>query len=151
MSKVAKYSISLKVFLKNEKWEVLALKTDDKTHCFLWRYDFPWWRIDEDEFESDYIDILKREIFEETWIKDADIFIKPVSFWRHKTLAKYTWYNEDEHVFYIFFEWKVKDNEVKLSNEHEWYLWISLEEIELEKYFCSWILEAVKRYLELRN
>lgn len=60
MWKIANYQISLKCFLKNSKWETLILKTPDNS-SFNWMYDFVWWRIDEDEFNIDYIDILKEK------------------------------------------------------------------------------------------
>ena len=64
MSKIANYHVSLKCFLRNKNWQTLILKTP-KDSSFNWMYDFPGWRIDENEFEVYYIDILKREIFEE--------------------------------------------------------------------------------------
>ncbi len=149
MWKIAKYEISLKCILKNEDWKVLVLKTPAWS-SFNGLWDFPWWRIDENEFEVDYKDILKREIEEETSIKNVIIKNEVVAIWRHKVLAKdredpSLW---DNILLYLFFEWKVKSKEeIKLS-EHDEFMWIKLEDIKLEDYFCSWYLEWAKMYLE---
>jgi 8-oxo-dGTP pyrophosphatase MutT (NUDIX family) len=42
----------------------LILKTPENS-SFYGMYDFPGGRIDEDEFKTDYIEILKRELYEE--------------------------------------------------------------------------------------
>jgi 8-oxo-dGTP pyrophosphatase MutT (NUDIX family) len=147
MWKVANYQISLKCFLKNNKWETLILKTTPSS-SFLWTYDFPGWRIDEDEFEVDYIDILKREIFEETWIKSVLIENKVVAIARHKVLAHLRKHSdEDNYIFYIFYEWFLDCEDCVISNEHADFKWVKLEEIILEDYFMSWYLEWVKMYL----
>lgn len=148
MWKVANYNISLKCFLKNKNWETLILKTNQSS-SFLWTYDFPGWRIDKDEFEVDYIDILKREIFEETWLKDVQIENKVVAIWRHKVLAEFrNTIKEDNYIFYIFYEGLLDCEECAVvSNEHQDFKWVKLEEIVLEDYFISWYLEWVKMYL----
>lgn len=148
MWKVANYNISLKCFLKNNKWEILILKTQP-TSSFLGTYDFPGWRIDEDEFEVDYIDILKREIFEETWIKDVKIENKIVAIGRHKVFAEFrNTTKEDNYIFYIFYEGFLSCDECAVvSNEHQDFRWVKLEDIILEDYFISWYLEWVRMYL----
>lgn len=149
MSKIQKYEISLKCFLKNKKWETLIIKTPEWS-SFNWMYDFPWWRIDEGEFETDYVDILKREILEETWLTNVEIINKVVAIWRHKVFAEQRRdSDEDNYLFYLIFEWFLKDDITpKISNEHNWYKWVKLEEIKLEDYFCSWYLDWAKMYLE---
>ncbi len=148
MSKVAKYEISLKCFLKNKKWETLILKTP-AYYSFNWMYDFPWWRIDEDEFETDYIDILKREIEEETWIKDVKIDKKVVAIGRHKVLAEQRKnHTEDNFLFYVFFEWILDCDDCPImSREHLDFKWVILDDIVLEDYFCSAYLEWARMYL----
>lgn len=151
MSKVANYNISLKCFIKNKKWETLILKTGASS-SFLWTYDFPGWRIDESEFEVDYIDILKREIEEETWLKDVKIDNKVVAISRHKVLAKFRNHsNEDNYIFYIFYEWLLDCEECPLmSFEHDDYKWVKLDKIVLEDYFMSGYLEWARMYLGLK-
>ncbi|NDK09078.1 NUDIX domain-containing protein [Candidatus Gracilibacteria bacterium] len=148
MSKVANYNISLKCFIKNKKGETLILKTNQSS-SFLGTYDFPGGRIDKDEFEVDYIDILKREIFEETGLKDVQIENKVVAIGRHKVLAEFrNTIKEDNYIFYIFYEGLLDCEECAVvSNEHQDFKWVKLEEIVLEDYFISGYLEGVKMYL----
>lgn len=112
-------------------------------------YDFPGGRIDEDEFETDYIEILKRELFEEAWVENIEIEKKVVAIARHKAEGKFTSKNIPEYLYYNFFEAFLSENqEIKISHEHNDFLWVKLDEIILEDYFCSGYLEAAKMYLE---
>jgi len=148
MWKIAKFEISLKCFVKNKKWEVLILKTPEWS-SFNWTYDFPWGRIGENEFEVDYIDILKREIDEETWLKDVKIEKKIVAIARHKVLANIRKYGDvDNLIFYIFYEWILDCEECPIvSIEHLNFKWVKLEDIVLEDYFMSAYLEGARMYL----
>ena len=142
MKKVAIYVVSLKVFLKNDRGEVLIVKTPTSS-SFHWMYDFPGGRIDEDEFETKYQDILKREIVEELGNVEVELWEKPVAIARHKAVYP----KRTEYIYYTFWEWVWQSWTLKLSDEHDDFLWIKLEEVELEKYFCSGMLEAAKMYL----
>jgi hypothetical protein len=142
MKRVADYNISLKVFLKNSKWEVLILKTPE-TSSFNWKYDFPWGRIDEDEFYTDLLEILDREIKEEVWNIKYKIKNNIVAIARHR--AQYDTHKED--IFYPFYEAKIILWDINISYEHNNFKWVNLEEIILEDYFESGMLDAVKMYL----
>jgi hypothetical protein len=143
MKKVAKYNISLKIFLKNRFWEILILKTPDDS-SFHWKYDFPGWRIDENEFKTPYLEILKREISEEIWNVEVKIENKIVAIARHYAPKDD---KEDEFIFYNFWEGEILNKEIKISEEHTDIKWVKLAEIDLEEYFESWMLEAVRMYL----
>ena len=132
----------MKVFLKNSKWEVLILKTPDGS-SFHWKYDFPWGRIDEDEFYTHLLEILDREIKEEVWDINYKISNNIVAVARHR--AEYDTHRED--LFYPFYEAKLLDWEVDISDEHNDFKWVNLEEIVLEDYFESGMLEWVRMYL----
>lgn len=141
MKKIANYQISLKAILKNSAWETLILKTWNEFDNPYWKYDFPGWRIDENEFEVAYLDILRREIKEELWEKvKVELNKKPVAIWRHK--------NSRDIIFYVVFEWNILSWDVEISHEHSGYKFIKLEWIVLEDYFKSWMLEVAKMYLE---
>lgn len=142
MKEIAHYNISLKVFLKNKKWETLILKTPD-TSSFHWKYDFPWGRIDESEFYIDLLDILDREIKEEVWDIKYKINNNIVAIARHR--AQYDTHKED--IFYPFYEAEILSWDINISNEHDNFIWIKLENIVLEDYFESGMLDAVKMYL----
>ncbi len=142
MSVVDQYMVSLKVFLTNTDGETLILQNSDRWHSRGF-YDVPGGRIDEDEFDIDYESILRREIAEELW-KDVkcNISLKPVSMWRFR-------YKKDK-VFLLMFEADYLSGDIEISDEHEQYKWVKLNELDLEKYFMSGMLESVKRYLELK-
>lgn len=142
MKQVANYSISLKVFLQNDRWETLILKTPE-TSTFKWSYDFPWGRIDQDEFYTDLLEILDREIKEEVWDIRYEIKNKPVAVSRHKAVHK----SHVEDIFYCFYEAKIVSWDIKVSHEHNGFDWIKLDEVDLQDYFISWMLDWVKMYL----
>jgi 8-oxo-dGTP pyrophosphatase MutT (NUDIX family) len=76
------YQISLKLLLKNNNGEVLALKSVDNG-SYAGYYELPGGRIDTDEFAIDFIDILNREALEEIGNSDFKINPKPVAVGRH--------------------------------------------------------------------
>lgn len=143
MKKIANYNISLKVFLQNDKWETLILKTPDSS-SFHGNYDLPWGRIDEDEFYVDLLDILDREIKEEVWNIKYTVNKKPVAVFRHR--AEYN--DRVEDIFYPFYEAKIISWDINISDEHSEYKWVKLSDIVLEEYFISWILDWAKMYLD---
>lgn len=141
------YHISLKLLLKNSEGKILVL-TSLSTGTFGGYHDFPGGRIEQDEFNTPILDILKREVEEETGITDFIINPNPVSVGRHLILSKHTIEkNKDVPVFYVFYEGACKTENVIISEEHEGAQWLDLREIELDKYFNSGILEGVKAYL----
>lgn len=137
---IANYQVSLKAILKNSAWETLILKEPEESYATYWKYDFPGWRIDTDEFEVHYLDILRREIKEELWEKiKVELSKKPVAIWRHKS--------SHNIVFYVVFEWNILNEDIEISFEHNDFEFVKLEEIILEDYFKSWMLEVAKMYL----
>ncbi len=52
-----------------------------------------------------------------------------------------------EDLFYPFYEAELLDWEVDISDEHNDFKWVKLEEIVLEDYFESGMLEGVRMYL----
>lgn len=139
MKQIADYQISLKLILKNKNWETLILKTPENS-SFKGYYDLPWGRIDDDEFETPYKDILMRELLEETGIQDVVISEKIVWIWRHK----HKWKN----VLYLAFEWVISSDEtINISFEHNGFQFIKIENIDISQYFISGMYEVVSMYL----
>lgn len=139
MPQIANYQVSIKAILKNLAWETLILKTPE-TSWFHWKCDLPGWRIDDSEFEVPYLNILAREIREEIWEVKVDLKNKVVAIGRHIHKWKI--------IFYVVFEWIIlNDEDIKISHEHCGYEFVNLENILLEDYFTSWILESIKMYL----
>jgi 8-oxo-dGTP diphosphatase len=147
MSKRDFYNVSLKAILKNAEGKVLILKADS-VGTFAGFYDLPGGRIDEDEFSVPLVEILKREIAEETGIDGMQINDVPVAVGRHCIKADEASDFKDIHIFYVFYEVQIKSNDVAISDEHEGFEWVDLKSIELEKYFISGILEGIRMYLK---
>jgi len=62
---------------------------------------------------------------------------------RHR--AQYDTHKED--IFYPFYEAIIVDWDINISDEHNNFKWVNLEDIILEDYFESGMLDAVKMYL----
>lgn len=142
------YHVSLKLFIKNSEGKTLVLKAIDNG-TFAGYHDFPGGRIDKDEFKTPMIDILQREVLEEVGDVEVSINPVPVAVGRHLILSKFTATKEkDIPVLYLFFEASYIKGDPTISNEHSGIEWVDLESIDLERYFTSGILEAVKMYLK---
>ena len=140
------YQVSLKLLLKNNEGEILALKGVDNG-SFAGYYDLPGGRIDVDEFNTDFYEILKREAEEEIGNVKFTINMKPVAIGRHLIPCSISKTGKDIHILNVFFEAECEGGDVKISDEHTDHKWLDLEKIELEKYFKSGILEGIKMYL----
>jgi len=142
------YQISLKMLLKNDRGEILALKAlDDGTYAGY--YDLPGGRINTDEFKIPFTEILERETKEEIGDIKFNLRREPVALGRHLILASMTSLKKDIHVLYVFFEAEYLDGEIKISEEHTSYKWLNLNEVTLSEYFTSGILEGVQTYKSL--
>jgi len=139
------YQVSLKLFLKNNKGEILVLKAvEDST--FAGSYDLPGGRINTDEFKVDLNEILKREVEEEIGKVNFRINVMPMAVGRHLIPAARADSGKETHVLYLFFEAEFLDGDIAISNEHTDYKWLDLKGIDPKQYFKSGILEGVQMY-----
>jgi 8-oxo-dGTP pyrophosphatase MutT (NUDIX family) len=143
------YQVSLKVFLKNSAGQVLVLKTP-KEGSYQGFYDLPGGRIDADEFQLPFIEVLYREIREEVGNVDCLIKEKPVSLGRH-FVPKGPLRDDDMQFLYVFFEGEYRGGDIEISPEHTDYEWMDLKDIPLEDYFMSGVLEGARGYLAEKN
>jgi 8-oxo-dGTP pyrophosphatase MutT (NUDIX family) len=143
------YQISLKLILKNDKGEILALG-GHPSGSYAGYHDLPGGRIDVSEFKTPYEEILKREIQEELG-EDIQVHIKPipVAIGRHAVDQKVpdNEYKKEVHIFYIFFEAHALKGDIKKSDEHTSIKWITLSPETLERYFISGIKEGLYMYV----
>lgn len=140
------YQVSLKVILKNEKGEILALGglAGGSYDCF---YDLPGGRIDKNEFNVKLPEIISREIKEEIGDIEFSLNEAPVAVGRHLLKPHISFESEDTHVLYLFFEAQYLGGEISTSDEHDGFKWLDLGTIKSEDYFTSGILEGMKMYL----
>lgn len=143
---IDKYQVSLKVFIKNEDGEVLALKALD-TGTMSGFHDFPGGRIDVEEFRTPFSDIVAREITEECGGVAFELVKKPVALGRHLIPADPVNNAPEIHVLHVFFEAGMQKGSVTIGDEHTDHRWFDLSKIELEKHFTSGNLEGAKIYL----
>ena len=144
------YQVSLKVFLENDKGEVLGLRAA-RGGSYEGFYDLPGGRIDIGEFETPFEDIIKRELQEEIGEVEYDLVLKPVALGRNENPNKESPLGGLVHIFNVFFEASYKSGEIKISEEHTDFKWIKLEKENLDKYFKFAILEGAKMYLESKK
>ena len=108
------------VFYKNKEVEYLLLHYPGSTEKAKDYWDFPKGHIEEGESE---IETVKREVFEETGLKDIKIIPG------FKTSIKYFFQKEGKKIFKIvvFYLARVKTKEVKISFEHIGFIWLPFE------------------------
>ena len=82
-----KLNCKLNIFLKNNKGEVLGLK-GARGGAYDGFYDLPGGRIDIDEFEVPFENIIRRELQEEIGHVDFDLILKPVALGRNENPIK---------------------------------------------------------------
>ncbi|MFH1404963.1 MAG: NUDIX hydrolase [Patescibacteria group bacterium] len=144
------YQVSLKIILKNDKGEILALNGHPRG-SFAGFYDLPGGRIDEDEFITPFVDIIQREVKEEIGDIKMTVNPKPVAIGRHPIPASMTSENKDLHILYIFFEANLVKGEIKISNEHDGFKWINIKKSQPAKLFKSGILEGINMYRSING
>jgi 8-oxo-dGTP diphosphatase len=140
------YQISLKVIVKNDNSEILLLNADPKG-SFAGFYDFPGGRIDNDEFNTPFFDIIKREILEEVGNIKFVLSSKPVAVGRHLIPASMTKNGSDIHILYLFFEAKYVSGDINISNEHIGFKWADFSKEKPAKLLKSGNLEGIEMYL----
>ncbi|MDD5750380.1 MAG: NUDIX hydrolase [Candidatus Pacebacteria bacterium] len=141
------YQVSLKVFLKNDKGEILGLKAA-RGGSYEGFYDLPGGRIDFDEFTTPFEDIIRRELREEIGDVEFDLVLKPIGLGRNTNPNKESPLGGNVHIFNVFFEAVYKSGEIKISEEHKGLKWINLEKETLNQFFKFAILEGAIMYLD---
>lgn len=144
------YQVSLKVIMKNKKGEILGLKAIDRS-SYRGYYDFPGGRIDAEEFQLPFEEIIRRELKEEI----GEVFYKlhpvPVALGRHIIPAQFSSGGKDIQVMYIFYEAEYLRGKIVVNHEHIDFQWLRVSCDNLEKYFISGILEGMRIYLAARD
>ncbi|MDD5738818.1 MAG: NUDIX domain-containing protein [Candidatus Pacebacteria bacterium] len=141
------YQVSLKVFLKNDKGEVLILSSREDS-IYKGFYDLPGGRINFDEFKTPFDKIIKRELTEEIGEVKFDLTLKPVGLGRASSTKTESPLGGPAHALNVFFEAKYIKGDIKISEEHTGFQWVKLTKDNLEQYFKIAILEGAKMYLE---
>lgn len=144
------YQVSLKVIMKNKKGEILGLKAIDRS-SYRGYYDFPGGRIDADEFQLPFEEIIRRELKEEIGEVSYKLNPRPAALGRHIIPAQLSSSKKDIQVIYIFYEAEYLRGEVVVNYEHIDSQWLRVSPDNLKKYFISGILEGMRIYLAARD
>lgn len=95
-------------------------------------YDIPWWWI---EFWEAPDDALKRELFEEIWLKLDFEF---------KVLKTWSILEDNYHLVWLTYFIELSQNfDIKLSHEHSDYFWLTKEDILENKGYPEWLKEEI--------
>ncbi|BFT94239.1 MAG: NUDIX domain-containing protein [Minisyncoccus archaeiphilus] len=140
MKEVDFYQVSLKLLLKDDSGAILILKAKEGDISEGY-YDLPGGRIDKDEFNKDFVDIMRREVEEELGGVDVIFNQFPVA------ISRNTNTKTGNRILHLFFEAQYQGGEIRISDEHLSYSWIKLGEVNLEEYFTLGILDGVRMYV----
>ncbi|WP_066501472.1 NUDIX hydrolase [Abyssisolibacter fermentans] len=133
MSLENKFFVALKALIFFEE-RFLIIKRTDKARGDFYHWEFPGGRL---EFGESPKEALKREIIEETGLKNVDC-LYPINAWN---------FLKDEHteIIGITYLCKSEDKKIELSIEHDEYAWISYDDI-INYNFSPGILEDIKKW-----
>jgi 8-oxo-dGTP pyrophosphatase MutT (NUDIX family) len=135
--------------LENEKGEILGLKNPD-TSGLAGYYDLPGGRIDIDEADKPYEEIIRREIREELGTEVEYEFEKyPIATGRHIYFSKKL--GRMSYILMVMFRAKYLGGDIHISDEHIDYKWIDLEKEPADKYFTKGFLDGVQQYMQRKN
>ena len=132
------------VFYKNKEPEYLLLQYPGSTKKAKDYWDFPKGHIEKGESE---IETVKREVYEETGLKDIEILPN------FKTSIKYFFQKEGKKIFKIvvFYLARANTKEVKISFEHIGFVWLPFEKaVEKVTYKnAKEVLKKAHKFLEV--
>lgn len=131
------------IFYKNKEIEYLLLHYPGSANKTKDYWDFPKGHIEKGETE---IETVKREVFEETGLKDIEIIPG------FKTSIKYFFQKEGKKIFKIvvFYLAKANTKEVKISFEHIGFIWLPFDKaVEVVTYKnAKEVLKKAHNFLE---
>ncbi len=140
MKKHGFFQITQKVFVKKDN--LLLILRDKKSQVG----DLPGGRINEDEFFSDWLISIRRELIEELG-KDFVVAIdpEPILIQKHRV-------EDGKHPCIIIgYNADYVSGEIEISDEHDYVEWVSIPNYQPEILFKDYMLEAVQKYLKTKR
>lgn len=134
------FMISLKVLLRNKQGETLLLKTPAKTPGWFGKYDLPGGRINDNEVDVNFHELIDREIKEEAG--------KGVKYKLRKdpvALVKYR-IPDGRSILYVLFEAQYISGKIVISEEHTEYIWKKLTLRNIDKLLHCKFAELMRTY-----
>ncbi len=140
----AEFQISLKVILKNREGKVLLLKPSP-TSATAGYFDLPGGRIRKGQEKNSLPSTIARELREEIG-KEVTYRLQeiPVAVSRHFYFSQRK--QQEQCLFWVFFEARYKSGTIKISDEHMAYQWVRITSRNLKRYFTTGGLEGMWLY-----
>lgn len=137
MSNHGLFQITQKIFIVHNN-QVLVMK-DHKSGAG----DLPGGRMDQGEFFEDWMNSLNREMLEEMG-SDFKIEINSEPIFIHKHLV-----NIGNHpCLVIAYIAKYISGEIKISDEHDYFKWVSIDSYNPEELFSEYMLDIMNLFLK---
>ncbi|MFA6215493.1 MAG: NUDIX domain-containing protein [Patescibacteria group bacterium] len=140
----SRFNVSLKAIIRNQQNQLLVLKTISANPRFHDTLDLPGGSINNDEINTDFHKIIRREITEECGSLKYRLRLDPVA------LSKYRFNNEHERL-YILFEARFQSGKIKISEEHSDYSWVPLDRKIFKLNFQPSLKQLIKNYVKWNN
>lgn len=143
------FQVSLKVLLKNKTGEYLCLNVAKRDNIAPLSFDLPGGRINKDEMEVPFHELINREVTEEV---GEDIKYKlredPVSIgqWNIPENIEVR-HGETRGRFFVLFEAEYISGSVEISDEHSGFKWLKLTKKDTEK-FSPLLRSALNNYFD---
>ena len=137
------YFVAVKVFLQNEKGELLITK--DR----FGDWDIPGGRLRENDFDVPLEDVIKRKMQEELGNEALYKLSSPVIFMRHeRNEILPSGEREVRRIFAVGYRADYTGGNIVLGENHKEYKWVNLKTFIPEDYFTGGWLKGVKEFQE---
>ena len=138
------YFVAVKIFLRNEKGELLITK--DR----FGDWDIPGGRLREEDFSVPLEDVIKRKMKEELGDNVVYTLHKPVLFMRHeRNEILPSGEKEKRRIFAIGYDALYCGGSLDLGKNHDTYTWVSLCTFVPEELFTGGWLQGIKEFQEI--
>jgi ADP-ribose pyrophosphatase YjhB (NUDIX family) len=127
--------VGVKVFLQNSEGKYLILERNLDKYTDIQKravWDIPGGRI---EAGAPLLDNLRREVLEETGLEISE----PIRLITAQDILR-----TDKHVVRLTYTAQIVEGQLRLSDEHVAYKWLSLDELKTLENFDSFAKEALK-------
>ncbi len=136
----AQFHVGLKVLLVNDQNEFLLLKAVSKDNTWHDTWDLPGGRINRDELETDFHQIIDREIKEEVGDIKYSLRADPVA------LAKCAYDDATSNQLFVLFEAKYRGGKIEISHEHSAYEWKKITPDVVKENFHQGLKQLMDNY-----
>jgi len=132
------YNIALKLLLRDGDKLLI-------THDIYKEWDLPGGRILSEEFEADFVDVIKRKMREELGTDVKYEVGEPKVFFRVERVEVD---GRTARIFAIGYEAQYLNGEIKLGDHHDKMEWVDAKIFSADQYFTGGWLKGIQEYQE---